>query len=91
VDFDRVKEGAEGKLDILRARLKEVSAKRNALQDELNSKPFMEIAKRKRFKSDIEFYDRQIKALKLDIRGLEMVARMSQEDLDPKTPAPSQN
>jgi len=92
VDFDRVKEGAEGKLDILRARLKEVSAKRNALQDELNSKPFMEIAKRKRFKSDIEFYDRQIRQVKLDIRGLEMVAKMSQEDLDnPKISAHYQN
>jgi hypothetical protein len=92
VDFNRVKEGAEGKLDILRARLKDVSAKRNAIQDELNSKPFMEIAKRKRFKSGIEFYDRQIRALKLDIRGLEMVARMSQEDLDnPKITAHYQN
>ena len=92
VDFDRVKEGAEGKLEALRARLKAVSAKRNAIQDELNGKPFMEIAKRKRFKSDIEFYDKQIKALKLDIRGLEMVARMSQEDLDnPKITAHYQN
>ncbi len=92
VDFDRVKEGAAGKLEILRARLKEVSAKRIALQDELNGKPFMEIAKRKRFKSDIEFYDKQIRALKLDIRGLEMVARMSQEDLDnPKITGHYQN
>jgi chemotaxis protein CheX len=92
VDFNRVKEGAKGKLEALRSRLKDVSAKRSALRDELNGKPFMEIAKRKRFKSDIEFYDRQIKSLKLEIRGLEMVAGMSQEDLDnPKITAHYQN
>ena len=92
LDFNRVKEGAAGKLEILRARLEDVSAKRNALQDELNRKPFMEIAKRKRFKSDIEFFDKQIKQLKLDIRGLELVATMSQEDLDnPKITGHYQN
>jgi chemotaxis protein CheX len=92
VDFSQVKEGAAGKLEALRARLKDVSAKRNALQDELNKKPFMEIAKRKRFKSDVESYDKQIKQLKLDIRGLEMVAKMSQEDLDnPKISGHYQN
>lgn len=92
VDFERVKEGAAGRLEVLRAKLKDVSAKRNALQEELNGKPFMDIAKRKRFKSDIEFYDRQIRQVKLDIRGLEMVAKMSQEDLDnPKISAHYQN
>jgi len=92
VDFERVKEGAAGRLEVLRAKLKDVSAKRNALQEELNGKPFMDIAKRKRFKSDIEFYDKQIRQVKLDMRGLEMVARMSQEDLDnPKISAHYQN
>lgn len=92
VDFNQVKGNAAGKLEVLRARFKDVSAKRNALQDELKSKPFMEIAKRQRVKNEIAFYDKQIKALKLDILGLEMVAKMSQEDLDnPKITGHYQN
>jgi len=82
VDLNEVKAGAAGKLETLRARLREVTAKRNAVQAELNGKPFMELAKRKRFKSELAFCDGQIKKLKLDILGLEMVAKMSQEDLD---------
>ena len=92
VDFNQVKGNAAGKLEVLRARFKDVSAKRNALQDELSGKPFMEIAKRQRVKNEIAFYDKQIKALKLDILGLEMVAKMSQEDLDnPKITGHYQN
>ena len=50
------------------------------------------IAKRQRVKNEIAFYDKQIKALKLDILGLEMVAKMSQEDLDnPKITGHYQN
>ncbi len=82
VDLNEIKQGATSKLETLRARLKEVTAKRNAVQAELNGKPFMELAKRKRFTSELAFCDGQIKKLKLDILGLEMVARMSQEDLD---------
>ena len=92
VDFNQVKGNAAVKLEVLRARFKDVSAKRNALQDELSGKPFMEIAKRQRVKNEIAFYDKQIKALKLDILGLEMVAKMSQEDLDnPKITGHYQN
>jgi len=92
VDLNEVREGAAGKLGILRERLREITAKRNAIQGELNGKPFMELAKRKRFKSEIAFYDGQIKKIKLDILGLEMVARMSQEDLDnPKITGHYQN
>ncbi|NPV04525.1 MAG: chemotaxis protein CheX [Syntrophaceae bacterium] len=92
VDLNEVKEGAAGKLETLRARLRELTAKRNAVQGELNGKPFMELARRKRLKSELTFYDGQIKKLKLDILGLEMVARMSQEDLDnPKITAHYQN
>jgi len=92
VDLNEVRQGAEGKLGILRARLQEITAKRNAVQAELNGKPFMELAKRKRFKSEIAFYDGQIKKIKLDILGLEMVAGMSQEDLDnPKITGHYQN
>jgi len=92
VDLNGIREGAASKLETLRARLKEVMAKRNAVQGELNGKPFMELAKRKRFKSELAFYDGQIKKLKLDILGLEMVAKMSQEDLDnPKISGHYQN
>jgi len=92
VDFNQVKGNAAARLEALRVRFKDVSATRNALQDELSGKPFMDIAKRQRVKNAIAFHDKQIKALKLDILGLEMVARMSQEDLDnPKITGHYQN
>ena len=92
VNFEEVKEGAAGKLETLKAKLKETNAQRNAIMEELSSKPFMELAKRQKLKKEIPFYDKKIKQIKMDILGLEMVAKMSLDDIEnPKTTAHYQN
>jgi|WetSurMetagenome_2_1015567.scaffolds.fasta_scaffold04810_10 chemotaxis protein CheX len=92
LNFEEVKEGAAGKLEILRAKLKETNALRNAILEELSSKPFMELARRQKLKKEIPFYDKRIKQIKMDILGLEMVAKMSLDDIEnPKTTAHYQN
>jgi chemotaxis protein CheX len=92
VNFAEAKAGAAGKLEILRARLKEISATRNSIQNDLNTKPFMDVTKRQRMKREVSFYDGQMKQLKLDIMGLEMVSKLSLEDIEnPKIPKSYQN
>jgi chemotaxis protein CheX len=92
LNFEEVKEGAAGKLEILRAKLKETNALRNAILEELSSKPFMELARRQKLKKDIPLYDKRIKQIKMDILGLEMVAKMSLDDIEnPKATAHYQN
>jgi chemotaxis protein CheX len=81
-NFEEVKAGAAGKLEILRARLKETSGKREAIQNELTTKPFMDVTKRQRMKREVAFYDGKIKQIKLDIMGLEMVSKLSLEDIE---------
>ena len=82
MNFEEVKEGAAGKLEAVRARLKETSAMRSAILEELNSKPFMELSRRQKLKKDILAYDKRIKQLKMDIMGLEMVSKMSLDDIE---------
>ena len=92
MNFEEVKEGAAGKLDILRAKLKETSAMRNAILEELNSKPFMELSRRQKLKKEILLFDKKIKQIKMDILGLEMVSKMSVDDIEnPKTTKHYQN
>ena len=92
VNFEEVKAGAAGKLELLRARLKETSGKREAIQNELTTKPFMDVTKRQRMKREVAFYDGKIKQIKLDIMGLEMVSKLSLEDIEnPKIPKNYQN
>jgi chemotaxis protein CheX len=92
VNFAEAKAGAAGKMEILRGRLKEISATRNTIQNELNTKPFMDVTKRQKMKKEVSFYDQKIKQLKLDIMGLEMVSKLSLEDIEnPKIPKNYQN
>jgi chemotaxis protein CheX len=81
-NLEEAKAGAAGKLEILRARLKEISATRNSIQNDLNTKPFMEVTKRQKMKKEVSFYDQKIKQIKLDIMGLEMVSKLSLEDIE---------
>jgi len=81
-NLQEAKAGAAGKLEILRARLKEISATRNSIQNDLNTKPFMDVTRRQKLKKEVSFYDQKIKQIKLDIMGLEMVSRLSLEDIE---------
>ena len=82
VNFEEVKAGAAGKLEILRARLRETSGRRDDIQNEMNTKPFMDVTRRQRLKKEVSFYDQKIKQIKLDIMGLEMVSKMSLDDVE---------
>jgi chemotaxis protein CheX len=82
VNFEEVKAGAAGKLEILRARLKETIGRREDIQNEMNTKPFMDVTRRQRLKKEVVFYDGKIKQIKLDIMGLEMVSKMSLDDIE---------
>jgi len=81
-NLEEAKAGAAGKLEILRTRLKETSATRDSIQNDLNTKPFMEVTKRQKLKKEVSFYDQKIKQIKLDIMGLEMVSKLSLEDIE---------
>ena len=81
-NLEEAKAGAAGKLEILRARLKEISATRNSIQNDLNTKPFMEVTRRQKLKKEVSFYDQKIKQIKLDVMGLEMVSELSLEDIE---------
>jgi len=82
VNFEEVKAGAAGKLEILRARLKEAMGKREDIHNELTTKPFMDVTRRQRLKKEVSSYDGRIKQIKLDIMGLEMVSKMSLDDIE---------
>jgi hypothetical protein len=52
----------------------------------------MDVTKRQKMKKEVSFYDQKIKQLKLDIMGLEMVSKLSLEDIEnPKIPKNYQN
>lgn len=92
VDFKEAKEGAAAKLEILKAKLKEATAARNAVRSQLDSQPFMELARRQKLKSEMTFHEKAITRIKSDIMGLEMIAKMSLDDLEnPKVTKHYQN
>ncbi|MEI7636446.1 MAG: chemotaxis protein CheX, partial [Syntrophus sp. (in: bacteria)] len=64
------------RLELLKKKLSEAFKARNAMQNELAEKPFMEMARRKLFKKNIPLLDVRIKRLKLDITTTEMLQKM---------------
>jgi len=77
----------EEKIMILRERLASFVAKRDDIQKQLRDKPFMPLDQRNKMKKELPMYDDRIRKLKLDIAGIEMMMKMSQEQIDnPKSP-----
>jgi chemotaxis protein CheX len=77
----------EEKIQILRERLTTFVAKRDDIQKQLRDKPFMPLEQRNKMKKELPLYDEKIRKLKLDIAGIEMMIKMSQEQFDnPKIP-----
>ena len=92
VDFKEAKEGAAARLAILKSKLKEATAARNAVQNQLRANPFVDVTKRQRMRNEIAFHEKTINRIKSDILGLEMIAKMSLEDLEnPKVTKHYQN
>jgi len=71
----------EEKLEVMKARLAELIAARNAMRQQLTDKPFLEAAKRQLYKKNIPLFDARIKRLKLDIAAVEMLIKMTPEEL----------
>ena len=55
---------------------------RDHILRELREKPFLAVEQRKIYKKKLPFLDEKIKRLKLDMQALEMLTKLSQEDLD---------
>ena len=63
----------EDKLAIMKTKLTELIAARDAMRQQLTDKPFLEVAKRQLYKKNIPLFDARIKRLKMDISALEMI------------------
>jgi chemotaxis protein CheX len=73
------------KIEILKSRLKESIAKRDLIMKQLNEQPFMEYSKRKNMNKEMSILDQKIDRLKLDIKAVEMLSNMSEDDLNKPT------
>jgi chemotaxis protein CheX len=67
---------------ILMKQLKDMTTVRDDMVRQLAEKPFMEILKRQMLKKKIPFLDAQIKRLKLDISTINVLSKLTQDDLD---------
>jgi len=74
--------------DLLKKQLTEATVMREELMKQLAEKPFMEISQRKKFKQTIPVFDAKIRRLKLDIATLEMMAKISSDELENPTIVP---
>jgi chemotaxis protein CheX len=67
---------------LLIQKLKDITKVRDDLARQLAEKPFMEISKRQMLKRKIPLLDAQIKRLKLDISAVDVLSKITQDDLD---------
>jgi len=76
--------GAAGmdKMAVLKKKLKDVVKVRDDMAGQLAEKPFMAISERQILKKRIPLLDAQIKRLKLDISAMDVLSRITQDDLD---------
>lgn len=80
---DAAEPGAEtDKKDLLKKKLKEITEVRDGMVRQLTEKPFMEISKRQALKKRIPLLDAQIKRIKLDLSAIDVLSRITREDLD---------
>ena len=70
------------KLAQMKKTLVDLIAKRDAMRQQLTDKPFLDPEKRRLYKKNIPLFDARIKKLKLDISALEMLEKISPEDLE---------
>jgi chemotaxis protein CheX len=70
------------KLELLKKELSEVLKARTTIQSELAEKPFMEIARRKLYKKNMPLLDAKLKRIKLDIATIEMLQKMTKDELE---------
>lgn len=71
-----------GKIELMRAKLQEISLTREALIKQLNDNPLLNYEKRKKYKNALALCDQKIRRLQLDIAALEMIENMKPEELE---------
>jgi chemotaxis protein CheX len=72
--------------ELLKQQLREIMLIRDDMVKQLSEKPFMELSQRTLFKKRIPFLDAKIRRLKLDLSAMDMLAKISQDDLDHPKP-----
>ena len=78
----KVPQDPKEKLEFYKTLLAESVTAREAVLKKMQESPFMDVEKRKQLKRVVPAYDAKIKRLKLDIAALQMITKMSKEDLD---------
>jgi chemotaxis protein CheX len=73
--------GWAGKKEIIKKKLREITAIRDDMVKQLGAKPFMEISQRQFLKKRIPMLEAQIKCLRLDLSTAEMLSNISTDDL----------
>lgn len=68
--------------ELLKKKVQEITSIRDDMVKQLNEKPFMEIAKRQKFKKQIPVLESQIRRLKLDIQTVTMLSNLTSDDLE---------
>jgi chemotaxis protein CheX len=76
------------KMALLHKKLKEITEIRQAVAQQLAEQPFMEVQRRKLLKKRLPLLDVHVKRLKLDITALEMLSKISAEDMENPQIAP---
>lgn len=74
-------EGWAGKKEMIKKKLREITAIRDEIVRQLGAKPFMEMSQRQLLKKRIPMLEAQIKCLRLDLSAAEMLSNISTEDL----------
>lgn len=70
------------KKEIIKNKLKEITAIRDEMVVQLSEKPFMEITQRQFMKKRIPMLEAQIKRLRLDLSTVEMLSNIRREDVE---------
>jgi len=78
-------QGEKSRRDTMKEALDAMIEDRHGIQKLLSSQPFMPRDERKKLNGKIARYDKKIRQLKLDLTALEVLSRLSQEDLDNPT------
>jgi chemotaxis protein CheX len=73
--------GWAGKKEMIKKKLREITAIRDDMVKQLGAKPFMEISQRQFLKKRIPMLEAQIKSLRLDLSTAEMLSNISTDDL----------
>lgn len=70
------------RVEHMKKALSEMIKARDHIILEMREKPFMPVEQRKTYKKKLPFLDEKIKRLKLDMQALQMLTKLSQDDLD---------